>query len=101
MWKLIWKLVMIFICGYLMLKWLPINHPFHFEEFIIGIIIRPLEFFAASIAFYIGMAINVQLLHEVFQKTRKALKKQISWNNTIFFAYPGLVAIYYFIIQIG
>lgn len=101
MWKLLLRLVMIFICGYLMLKWMPIDHPFHFADFLIGIIIRPLEFFAASIAFFIGLAINVHLLHEVFQKTVKAIKKQISWTNTIFFAYPGLVITYYFIIQNG
>ncbi|MGX6442598.1 hypothetical protein ACWM35_05145 [Neobacillus sp. K501] len=101
MWKLIWKLVMILICGYLVMKWLPISHPFRFEEFIIGIIIHPLEFFAASIAFYIGLAINTQLLYEVLQKTRKAIRKQTSWNSTIFFAYPGLILIYYFILQNG
>ena len=44
------------MCGYLLIEWFPISYPFHFADFLVGLIIYPLEFFAASLAFFIGLS---------------------------------------------
>lgn len=99
--KLTFKLGLIFICGYLIIEWLPIYHPFRLENFIIGIILHPLEFFAASTAFFVGMIINAQIFQAVIQNSIRAVKKQIPWTNPIFFMYPGLFLTYFFLFQHG
>ncbi len=70
------RLLLILICGYLMIEWFPITYPFHFADILVGPIIYPLEFFAASLAFIFGLIISLQLFQEILQLSLKIMKKK-------------------------
>ena len=76
--RIIWRLLLIFLCVYLFIKWFPITFPIVFEDILVGPIIYPLEFFAASIAFFFGLVILVQLFHEILQLTKRIGRKRRS-----------------------
>ncbi|MDR7075253.1 hypothetical protein J2Y03_000241 [Neobacillus niacini] len=76
--RIIWRLFFILLCGYLLIEWFPISYPFHFADILVGPIIYPLEFFAASLAFFFGLIVSLQLFQEIFQLTKKIVKKKRS-----------------------
>lgn len=62
---MIWKLAKLFlgwICGYFVVKWLPAEFPVQFDEYLVGIILNPLEFLAAAMALVIGMFLLGEIL---------------------------------------
>jgi hypothetical protein len=101
MFRIMWRLLIIFLCGYLFIEWFPIYHPFLFSDFFIRLIINPLEFFAAALVFFIAVIINAQLFNEVFIQTVKVLKKRQPFSKRIFLIYPGLVVLYFSLFQVG
>lgn len=86
--------------GYLYIKWIPIHSPFHLSEFFIGLIVDPLKFFAASIAFTIGFIITGIHIKEGIYETRQILKgsKRISFSTFISYA---VLFNFCFLFQIG
>ncbi|MCM3692873.1 hypothetical protein [Neobacillus niacini] len=78
MFRIIWRLFFILVCGYLFIEWFPITYPFHFADILVGPIIYPLEFFAASLAFFFGLVISLQLFRWFFQLTLKKVKQKRS-----------------------
>ncbi|MDM5331196.1 hypothetical protein [Neobacillus sp. CF12] len=74
--RIIWRLLLILLCVYLFIEWFPITFPIVFEDILVGPIIYPLEFFAASIAFFFGLVMLVQLLHEVLHFMNKIVMKR-------------------------
>ena len=76
--RIIWRLFFILVCGYLLIEWFPISYPFHFVDILVGPIIYPLEFFAASLAFLFGLIVSLQLFQEILQLTKKIGKKKRS-----------------------
>ena len=76
--RIIWRLFFILVCGYLFIEWFPITYPFHFGDILVGPIIYPLEFFAASLAFFFGLVISLQLFRLLLQMTFKIVKKKRS-----------------------
>jgi hypothetical protein len=76
--RIIWRLFFILVCGYLFIEWFPITYPFHFADILVGPIIYPLEFFAASLAFFFGLVISLQLFRGFLQLTLKKVKQKRS-----------------------
>lgn len=76
--RIIWLLLFIFVCGYLFSEWFPITYPFHLADILVGPIIYPLEFFASSLAFFIGLVISLQLFRELLHLTFKIVKQKRS-----------------------
>jgi hypothetical protein len=76
--RIIWRMFFIFLCGYLFIEWLPIPDPLHFSDILVGPIIYPLEFFAASLALFFGLIVSVQLFKEILKLTIKGAKKRRS-----------------------
>jgi hypothetical protein len=76
--RIIWRLFFILMCGYLLIEWFPITYPFHFADILVGPIIYPLEFFAASLAFFFGLIVSLQLFQEILHLTIKKVKKKRS-----------------------
>jgi hypothetical protein len=76
--RIIWRLVFILLCGYLFIEWFPITYPIHFADILVGPIIYPLEFFAASLAFFFGLVVGLQLLREFLQLIFKIMKQKRS-----------------------
>ncbi|WHX99124.1 hypothetical protein [Neobacillus sp. DY30] len=78
MFRIIWRVSFIFLCVYLFIEWFPITFPFHFSDIWVGPILYPLEFFAASFAFFFGLFVSLQLLQEILRLTLKDEKKKRS-----------------------
>jgi hypothetical protein len=76
--RIIWRVFVILVCGYLFIEWVPITYPFHFADILVGPIIYPFEFFAASLAFFFGLVISLQLFRLLVQLTFKKVKKKRS-----------------------
>ncbi len=89
----IWKLCIVFLCGYLINKWIPINHPFILTDFLIRFIVKPLEFFAGSIAFFIGLVVNARYIRETILK-KKHLQEQKRRGWEVLAALSGLLLIF-------
>jgi hypothetical protein len=99
--KIAWRLFLTFLCGYLLIKWFPVIHPVKFTDFMIRLIINPLEFFAASIAFVFGLVMSGQLLQEMIQHVIGVLRKQNSMSHSTIMALAGLAFVYFFLFQSG
>ncbi|MEH7114397.1 hypothetical protein V7124_18790 [Neobacillus niacini] len=74
--RIIMRLIFILVCGYLIIEWFPITYPFQFADILVGPIIYPLEFFAASLAFLFGLVVSMQLFQEILQHWYKIVKKK-------------------------
>ncbi|MFP7297812.1 hypothetical protein [Neobacillus niacini] len=76
MFRIIWRLLIILLCGYLFFEWFPITYPFQFADILVGPIIYPLEFFASSIALFCVLFISLQLFRVFHQLTFKRIKQK-------------------------
>lgn len=76
--RIIWRIFIIFLCGYLFIEWFPITYPLQLSDILVGPIIYPLEFFAALLALFFGLVVIVQLLQEFLKLTMKGVKKKRS-----------------------
>jgi hypothetical protein len=76
--RIILRLILIFLCGYLVIEWFPITYPIEIAEILVGPIIYPLEFFAATLAFFFCLFFSIQLIHEILRLTNKIVKKKQS-----------------------
>ncbi|MEH7355256.1 hypothetical protein V7150_17000 [Neobacillus drentensis] len=101
MFKRIGMLVVIFICGYLLIKWISITHPFVLSEFFIAFVVNPIKFFAASIACFIGVLCNGKFIRELIHKLRKAWMKHIQWGIQLISECIGLFLVFIFLFQLG
>lgn len=96
----IWKLSMVFLCGYLIHIWIPIDHPFILTDFFIRFIVKPLEFFAGSIAFFIGLVMNARYIRENILK-KKQLQEQKRRGWKIFSALLGIMLVFSVLFYVG
>ncbi|WP_462412060.1 hypothetical protein [Neobacillus sp. Marseille-QA0830] len=60
--------LMILLCGYAMINWLSIERPFYFTDFILQVILHPLEFFASTLALCIGVIMSGGQVKEIIQR---------------------------------
>ena len=56
------KLIMTFLLGYLFITWFPASERFDKPEFIVELVLNPVQFFAASIAFMVGLMVQGNVL---------------------------------------
>ncbi|MEH7501113.1 hypothetical protein V7152_03570 [Neobacillus drentensis] len=87
MYKKVWKFFVIFLCGYILIKWIPINHPFVLSDFIISLVMNPLKFFAGAVVFFIGILITGRVIRELIHKKRKTWQKRKISGVNLFFEY--------------
>ncbi|WP_042457907.1 hypothetical protein [Neobacillus dielmonensis] len=64
------RLMAILLCGYCLATWLTIQHPFYLTDFILQVILQPLEFFASTVVLCAGVQMNGSLLRELIQKPK-------------------------------
>lgn len=55
--------------GYFFIKWMPETLPFAFSRFIAALILEPLQFFAATVAFIVGFMNIASLIKSGIEKT--------------------------------
>jgi hypothetical protein len=101
MFKKVLTYFVIFICGYIVIKWISITHPFVLADFFISLVINPLKFFAASFVFFIGFLVTSRVIRELIHRTRKAWQKRGAWGGFLFFEYLVLFFIFFSLFYLG
>ncbi|MBW3113352.1 MULTISPECIES: hypothetical protein [Bacillaceae] len=75
------KLIITFLLGYLFITWFPVTERLTEPEFIVELVLNPIQFFAASIAFMIGLLVQGNVLkteiHSVIQLWNGRLHKEL------------------------
>lgn len=107
------KLLLGFFSGFLFIKCVPFDPPFHPSDLIVEFLFNPLGFFGASVFFIIGFLLNADLIKETAELMlglRKAsfLERMLSplimvsfvllffsgfWQTTVFFCFSLLYGI--------
>jgi hypothetical protein len=86
------KLGITFILGYLFIKWFPDIQPIYFSEFVIQLILNPIEFFFGSIALMMGLIIQGGLLKVEFRSLFTAFKGK--WQSPILLIPIHMITLY-------
>ncbi|NHM29095.1 hypothetical protein [Neobacillus terrae] len=66
--------------GYLYIKWVPIPNPFIAADFFLTLVVDPVRFFTAALAFTAGFVINGNLIKEAIQRCILVIKRQASFK---------------------
>ncbi|WP_413309117.1 hypothetical protein AA0X95_11925 [Bacillus sp. 1P10SD] len=94
-------LLVTFLCGYLTIQWIPITHPFVLSDFFISLVVNPLKFFAASMAFFIGIICAGSEIRVILHTTIRTWKKDIHLKLLFYFKIGGLLVVFFFLFQLG
>jgi hypothetical protein len=95
------RLFFILICGYLVIEWISVEQPFVLSEFVIGLIVEPLQFFLAVLALFLGMLANAGTLRELVHNLKKGQTGQ-KLNQVSFFGdFILLILIYSLLFSLG
>ncbi|WP_174734041.1 hypothetical protein [Mesobacillus harenae] len=82
--KYLIQLITGFVSGYLFIQWVPIPLPFVFSELVVEFVLDPLEFFAAALAFILGVTSLGSIIEDGFDHTVKFFKgKRTSFLGVI------------------
>lgn len=101
MYKKVLKYLAIFLCGYILIKWITIPQPFVLSDFLIGLVMNPLKFFVASVVYFIGFLITGRVICELILRTRKKRKKREKSGLALFFEYLFLLIIFFLLFNLG
>jgi hypothetical protein len=87
-----------FLCGYLMIHWMPPVTPFDFTRFMTELIFNPLRTFLAMICFFIGFLANAAVIRTVIEGIVFCLlRKRVRWME--WFVCCGGIAAFYWLFQ--
>jgi hypothetical protein len=101
MYKKVLTDLVIFLSGYLLIKWITIPHPFVLSEFFIGLVINPLKFFIASVVFFIGFLVTGKVIRELLHRTREMGQKREKLGMNLFLEYLFLFFIFFLLFKMG
>jgi hypothetical protein len=99
--KRIARIVFIFICGYLVIEWISVQHPFNLADFFIALVLQPLQFFMAALALFLGILLNARILKDWVHTVKKILAGQKPIGNTYFWDFVGLLCIFFLLFHLG
>jgi hypothetical protein len=69
------------LLGYLYIKWVPIQNPFIAADFFLGLVVDPVRFFTAALAFTAGFVINGSLIKEAIRRAGLVIRRQASFKS--------------------
>ncbi|MBV7507163.1 hypothetical protein KW850_18020 [Bacillus sp. sid0103] len=95
------KCFVIFLCGYILIKWISIPHPFVLADLFISLVVNPLKFFAGTLVFFIGFLFTGRVFRELIVGTKKTWQKRKVMVDTLLFEYLLLIFIFSFLFQLG
>lgn len=95
------RFVFIFICGYLVIEWIPIKHPFNLADFFIGLVMEPLKFLLAALALFLGILINARIFKDLVHTVKKVLTGRNQIRKTHLWDFLVLLFIYILLFQLG
>ncbi|MGG3562630.1 hypothetical protein ABES03_13635 [Neobacillus rhizosphaerae] len=94
-------LLVTFLCGYLTIQWTPITQPLVLSEFFISLVINPIKFFAASLAFFIGIICAGSQLRMILQTTKRTRKNDFHLKLLFYSKIVGLLVVFFLLFQLG
>lgn len=95
------KYFVIFLCGYILIKWISIPHPFVLSDFFISLVINPLKFFAATLVFFIGFLLTGRVLSELIVGTKIAWQKRKVIGVDLLIEYLYLLIVFCLLFYLG
>lgn len=95
------RLFSIFICGYLVILWISVKKPFVMADFVIGLIVEPLQFLLAAIALFLGMLANAGTLRDLVHNLKKRPAGQERNQVSFFWDFIVLILIYTLLFSLG
>ena len=95
------KYFVIFLCGYILIKWISIQHPFVLSDFFISLVINPLKFFAATLVFFIGFLLTGRVLSELIVGTKIAWQKRKVIGVDLLIEYLYLLIVFCLLFYLG
>lgn len=95
------KYFVIFLCGYILIKWISIPHPFVLSDFFISLVINPLKFFAATLVFFIGFLLTGRVLSELIVGTKIAWQKRKVMGVDLLIEYLYLLIVFCLLFYLG
>jgi hypothetical protein len=101
MFKTIGMLIVIFICGFLLIEWISITHPFLLSESLITFVMNPLKFFTAAVVLVIGVVCNGNFIREMIHKWRTTERIKKQWRGQRIFEPAGFLFIHFLLFQMG
>lgn len=101
MYKKVLKYLVIVLCGYILIKWIPITHPFVLSDFFIGLVMNPLKFFAGAVVFLIGFLFTGSVFRELLHRKRKTWHKGKISGVPLFFEYLYLLITFSLLFYLG
>ena len=94
-------LLVTFLSGYLTIKWIPITHPFVLSDFFISLVVNPIKFFAASLAFFIGIICVGSQIQMIIHTTKRTWKKDYHLKLLFYSKIIGLLVLFFLLFQLG
>lgn len=95
------KLPIGFICGYLIIVWIPVNSPFHPSEFFVELLFSPIEFLAATNALIIGFMAYGSYFRNLISGIRAFRKRETSFEAGDILFYSIFAAAFYILFKIS
>ncbi|MEH7086182.1 hypothetical protein V7139_26145 [Neobacillus drentensis] len=95
------KYFVIFLCGYILIKWISIPYPFVLADFFISLVVNPLKFFAATLVFFIGFLLTGRVLSELIVGTKIAWQKRKVIGVDLLIEYLYLLIVFCLLFYLG
>jgi hypothetical protein len=89
-----------FICGYLMIGWMPRITPFVLSNFLTELIFNPLKLFLAMSCFFIGFLANAILIRAAIEESFFLLSGRETRLGELIISY-GVVGSFYLLFQMS
>jgi len=88
-----------YVAGLVFIRSIPIEKPFEITEFILELVLHPIQFFVGMVFFFISFLANAHLLKSGMEETYFLLKKKsIEWFHLIL-SYSVVLIFYLLFIQ--
>lgn len=94
-------LLVTFLCGYLTIQWIPIIHPFVLADFFISLVVNPIKFFAASLAFFIGIVCAGNQIQMILHTTKRTWKIDVHLKLLFYSKIMGLLVVFFLLFQLS
>jgi len=95
------KFFVIFLCGYILINWISIPHPFVLADFFISFVVNPLKFFAATLVFFIGFLLTGRVISELIIGVKKTWHKRKVMFVNIFVEYLCFLLVFSLLFYLG
>ena len=95
------KYFVIFLCGYILINWISIPHPFVLADFFISLVVNPLKFFVATLDICIGFIFTGRVIRELRVCSKKTWQTQKVIGINCFIEYLCLLIVFSLLFYLG